>query len=161
MNDFATFAAALKTSFCRVALFQAMLRAVVLVALLGALAWQSAFVQTSGAGAKAREVLTATASGRLPDMAEAQDEGVAPLVSLNLGIMAGLLVALAGASPALAQRDQYGTRGMLDPESGKKLEEVAKPSGLLQELGSTSGDSKWAEKNFTYYGAPIKKDEKK
>ena len=129
-------------------------------ALLGALALQSAFVQTSGSGVQASSHVQITANGRVPDMVEVQDEGVAPWTSLSVGIMAGLLVALAGASPALAQRDQYGTRGMLDPESGKKLDEVAKPSGLLQELGSTSGDPKWAQKTFTYYGAPIKKDGK-
>jgi hypothetical protein len=119
-------------------------------ALLGAFVWQSAFVQTSGTGAKVSNHAQVSAQGRLPEMMESQDEGVNSFVSLGCGVLAGLVVAVAGASPALAQRNQFGfTTGM--DEEVKKLDVGAKSSGLLSQLGSTSGDPKWDPKEKVVY----------
>ena len=60
-----------------------------------------------------------SAQGRLPEMMEAQDEGMNSFVSLGCGVVAGLLVALAGASPALAQRNQFGFTSGMDEEVTK------------------------------------------
>ncbi|CAK9101557.1 40S ribosomal protein S6 [Durusdinium trenchii] len=130
-------------------------------AMLGAFAWQSAFVQTSGTSAKVSSPVQLRATGRAADTVDAQDEGVAPLASLSFGIMAGLLVALAGASPALAQRNQFAGSGNNDEEL-KKLDVGAKSSGLLKELGSTAGDPKWdAKEKLVYLADNIENKEDK
>ena len=126
------------------------------VALVGTFAWQAAFVQTTGAGAKVGRHGQFIAQGQAPDMAEVKDEGATPFMSLGFGIMAGLLVAVAGASPALAQRNQFGFDEKIDPEV-KKLDAIAKPTGLLSELGKTKGDPRWEplEKVEYEWGAQI------
>ena len=130
-------------------------------AMLGAFAWQSAFVQTPGASAKVSSPVQLRATGRAADTVDAQDEGVAPLASLSFGIMAGLLVALAGASPALAQRNQFAGSGNNDEEL-KKLDVGAKSSGLLKELGNTAGDPKWdAKEKLVYLADNIENKEDK
>ena len=83
------------------------------------------------------------------------------MASLSFGIMAGLLVALAGASPALAQRNQFAGSGNNDEEL-KKLDVGAKSSGLLKELGSTAGDPKWdAKEKLVYLADNIENKEDK
>ena len=119
-------------------------------ALLGAFVWQSAFVQTSGTSTKVSNHVQVSAQGRLPEMMESQDEGVNSFVSLGCGVLAGLVVALAGASPALAQRNQFVFTTNMDEEV-KKLDVGAKSSGLLSQLGSTSGDPKWDPKEKMVY----------
>eukprot|EP00434_Breviolum_minutum_P008460 symbB.v1.2.007465.t1/scaffold455.1/size335105/13 len=119
-------------------------------ALLGAFVWQSAFVQISSSGAKVGSHAQISAQGRLPEMMEAQDEGMNSFVSLGCGVVAGLLVALAGASPALAQRNQFGFDSGMDEEV-VKLDVGAKSKGLLGELGSTAGDPRWDPKEKLIY----------
>eukprot|EP00438_Fugacium_kawagutii_P028461 Skav206785 [mRNA] locus=scaffold1075:265383:265832:+ [translate_table: standard] len=119
-------------------------------ALLGAFVWQAAFVQTSGTGAKVSSHAQISAQGRLPEMMDSEDEGVNSFVSLGCGVLAGLVVALAGASPAMAQRNQFGFTSGMDEEV-KKLDVGAKSSGLLSQLGSTAGDPKWDPKEKMIY----------
>ena len=119
-------------------------------ALLGAFVWQSAFVQTSGTGTKVSSHAQITAQGRLPEMMESQDEGASSFVSLSFGVLAGLLVALSSASPAFAQRNQFGSYEGMDEEV-KKLDVGAKSKGLLGELGNTKGDPKWDPKEKMIY----------
>ena len=105
-------------------------------ALLGAAAWQCAFVGPSS-GSRAPQV-SAKASGSSSRGAAAEDQDfMAPFVSLSVGAMAGLLVAVAGAAPAYAQRNQ-GYSGNVDSD----LVRYDKPAGTDNLLKELSGDKK-------------------
>ena len=62
---------------------------------------------------------------------------MAPFVSLSVGAMAGLLVAVAGAAPAYAQRNQ-GYSGNVDTD----LVRYDKPAGTDNLLKELKGDKK-------------------
>mmetsp|Transcript_36106 Transcript_36106/g.86505 ORF Transcript_36106/g.86505 Transcript_36106/m.86505 type:complete len:139 (-) Transcript_36106:55-471(-) len=119
--------------------------------LVTALGGASAFVQTAGTGAQVGSHAQADVRGRAADMVEVQEEG-APLMSLGMGLMAGLLVALAGSSPAYAQRNQ-GYSGNVDPEL-QFYNPGFKSEGLLKELGDMSGP-KWDPKSDVKYRSEV------
>ena len=100
--------------------------------LLGAAAWQCAFV-TSGAGpTRSPQVSMRAAAGQ--SQATEQENGLSPVVSIGIGAIVGLLVA---AAPALAVSAQgYEQMGSDDV---KRYEKPEGTSNLLKEL---TGDKK-------------------
>ena len=105
--------------------------------LLGAAAWQCAFVSSGAGPTRSPQVGAQAATGR--SLSAVEEEVTSPMVSVGVGALVGLLVALAGASPAFAQRNQ-GYNGNVTDE----LVRYDKPAGtdnLLKELKSTDKKS--------------------
>ena len=124
-----------QSATCSASLLVMALR-VLAAALLGAAAWQCAFVGPLS-GSRAPQV-SAKASGSSSRGAAAEDQDfMAPFVSLSVGAMAGLLVAVAGAAPAYAQRNQ-GYSGNVDTD----LVRYDKPAGTDNLLKELKGDKK-------------------
>ena len=100
--------------------------------LLGAAAWQCAFV-TSGAGpTRSPQVSMHAAAGQ--SQAAEQENVMSPVVSLGIGAIVGLLVA---AAPALAVSAQgYEQMG------GDDVKRYEKPEGTSNLLKELTGDKK-------------------
>ena len=110
---------------------------VLAAALLGAAAWQCAFV-TSGSSQTRSPQVGVHANGQSAPVQAAEDaqDFTSPVMSLSAGMMVGLMIAVAGAAPVFAQN--LGT--IYDKPQGTE--------NLLKELKVSVKDVKQQEKFY-------------